>query len=569
MALTRFYPARRVPQAFPPSYLRRRLLPLLPGTALALAAGATAGLGPLPVRARGELRARAGSRGGAVMQEAQRIYFDEPGLDTLTIRQVSAAARRITRIGRDYLAARVRLRLDPRGLAAHALTLVPTRGYDSFMMGFLAAGTAAGTFRGGPVHTWTWWDSGVPAPGGPALRLPPGHPVPAARRFEAPRSLGDMAADIDDLYWAMAYGQALKVTRVGEGEHRRWLVSLPGTDHMTGASTPNPADVETNIREVLNLPSSMRVGTVHAVHEAMAADGVPSERWADEPVVVCGHSQGGMVAVALASAPPGEVGLRVVGVLTEGAPARRLRLRPDVAALSVEHDEDVIPAFDGMPQRAPDQRVIVGRRLNRPRHDPLYYAHSSSTYTDTVRQLERRVGVAPWGREGEAVQRLRAYLPRPGEPVRVSLHYVWQDVLERGPGKAWDAYVAIERPDWEPNHYQTEYAPNPVVSPDLRERVDRLAEDVRVGRLSAQALPDLRRLLERLNAVAAGLAEQRTGVGRDLAQLEARVARLADAVVGEIGARGDVLRRRVGGGGATSERPQPRGPAGSDERAKG
>ena len=70
-----------------------------------------------------------------------------------------------------------------------------------------------------------------------------------------------MCADIDELYWSRTIGPAVKITRVGEGEARRWLLSLVGTQSMTWRSTNNPADVETNIRLMLGLEASMSVAS--------------------------------------------------------------------------------------------------------------------------------------------------------------------------------------------------------------------------------------------------------------------------------------------------------------------
>ena len=90
-------------------------------------------------------------------------------------------------------------------------------------------------------------------------------------------------------------------------------------------------------------------------------------------------------------------------------------MRPDVVTVAVTHDQDVMPSLDGSPDRAPDRRVTVGRSLVRPRTRPLYYAHSSSTYTETVRLLERKVRVTPWGRLASAMAALQDFLPAPGE----------------------------------------------------------------------------------------------------------------------------------------------------------
>lgn len=518
-----FYAPRRVPQSFPPSYLRARIGPLVPGLiGNVLLTGITSAPG-MPAEIRQAAKERSEEEGAHVLEVAQQIFFDEPGLDTLLVRSISRVSRKITNLGRAYLHTRIALHLDHSGRASQMLHLVPRRGYDSLMTMWLAVGTALGTFRGGEVHARAFHDSGVPAPQGPTLALPEGHPTPQVRRLDAPRSLGDMAADIDDLYWAMAWGQPVKITRVGQGEHRRWLVSLPGTDHMLGDTTPNPADIETNIREVLNVPSAMRVGLVKALHQAMRADGVPRERWALEPVLMCGHSQAGIVATALAAARPEDVGVNVRGVLALGSPSRRFVIRDDVTMVSVVHDQDVIPSTDGTPQRARDHRVIVGRRLVRPRQGALYYAHSSTTYTETVRQVERKTRVAPWGRVPEAIHALQAFLPGEAEPVRVWLHDIWQDVLEPTPRDRWDTYIALDRPDWEPADYEEDWAPAPLVSlppvelPDLseiQERATHVVEEWTQG--VASRTDELRSAVdETLRRIVPGAVTRGAGGGMD------------------------------------------------------
>ncbi len=459
-----FYAPRRVPHAFAPAWARVRLAPLIPSLALAGAATLVADSPALPEALRPLVGEKADRWGDGINQKSQRLFFDEPGLDTLLIRGLSRWSRALSRAGRLWLRAVIAAGADQDGRAATLLPLIPTRGYDSLMTWMLTAGTAVGLIRGGRVHVAAFLDDGHDA--GPFLPVPEGHPVPKVHRLMPPRTLGDMAADIDDLYWAGTHGQAVKITRVGPGGEagsgasgRRWLVALPGTDHLDLPSTPNPADTESNIREVLGLPSAMRVGMVMALHRAMAADGIPPRHWAREQVFICGHSQGGMVAVALAALDPAEAGADVRAILSMGSPARRFRIRPDVTMVAVEHDQDVIPSFDGSPARAPDQRVTVGRRLVRPRREPLYYAHSSTTYNETVRRLERKVAIAPWGRLARAVGRLQSFLPTSDEPTRVWVFDVWQEVLRPTKADTWDTFIQLDRSDREPVECSTDWTP--------------------------------------------------------------------------------------------------------------
>lgn len=403
--------------------------------------------------------------GAEAVEKAQRIYFNNPGLDTLTIRSLSRIGKTAMRGAQNAMIRRIALGLDETGEMRKQLPLLPRTGYDSLMVGMLAIGTALGYFRGGPVKSLVWWDSADPDPR-KKRALPEGHPYPLARRFAPPQNLGDLAADIDDLYWAEAYGLPIKVTRVGQGENRRWLVSLPGTDHMDLESMPNPADIESNIREELNMASAARMGLVAAVRSAMYADGIESEDMVNERVLIVGHSQGGIIAAALAATEPNKVGFTVDAAITLGAPARRLKIREGVNMLALEHDQDVIPSMDGTSRREADQRVVVKRKLNIPKRNPLFYAHSSSTYTQTLLGAEVRNTVAKWGRASEVFEALQQYLPKPGEQTRVTQHYAWQELVEPQKRSTFDAYVDI-RPtdDWKPVSFGDEIeVPEPLVS---------------------------------------------------------------------------------------------------------
>lgn len=478
--MTLYSPMRRVPQAYSRGYLLRRLSRARRPIVRAIGAAVLAEILPAPRPVRTYLRERSQWITQQAVEALQRIYFDTPGLDAITIREVAKTGLLISRAVRARLAARIIFGRDPDGTNRRNLQLLPRLGYDSLMATGLALGTAAGVFTGGGISTHMWWSSDDPT-----IRVPSGHPIPAARRFEAPQTLTDLAADIDDLYWAGAYGQAIKVTRVGQGPQRRWLVSLPGTDHTSLHSQPNAADVESNMMEQLNLDSPMRRGTIAVINAAMEAEGVPADQRQFERVLICGHSQGGMIAAALASLDPAEVGFNVDRVLTLGSPTRRLRLRPDVQMLAVEHIQDIVPSMDGSPRKVPDQRVVARRRLTRPRVGPLLYAHSSSTYTETLHMMERRQGIVQWGRATEVLSELQKYLPQAGESTHVAHYYTWQEVLPPHRSKALDQYPFTQSAAWQPVEFGGEVQVHSFVTPQspqqlmqkLRRREDQAAAE--------------------------------------------------------------------------------------------
>lgn len=433
-----YYARRRVPGSFTSLYLRAKVIPLAPKLFSALAVAGASTLGFLPSDIRSRLRMESDRLGEQVSEQSQSIFFRDPGLDTLFVRVLCGIAGSAGKIVHAAAALDSVIGLDRTGKLQRLAQVTPRDGFEALMAGMLIVGTSLGQMTGGTAHADKYFDSD----GGQDFIEIPGRPRSQVKRLWAPRSLQDLAADIDDMYWAGTYGQSIKITRVGQGKTRRWLVSIPGTQHFDTPSTPNPADMEANIREALGMPSSMRAGIILALHQAMSEEGVDPEGFATEPVMLAGHSQGGLIAVNLGSLSAQEIGIDVRAILAMGAPARRTRIRPEIVMVDIAHDQDVVPSTDGTPARAPDHRIMVGRKLIQPRLRALYYAHSSSTYTETVGHLERRSAITQWDRVGQAVCTLQAMLPQGDEPTRVRIYDVWQELDDPNSG-VWSRVKGI------------------------------------------------------------------------------------------------------------------------------
>lgn len=456
-----YYAARRVPQTFSPTYLRRRLLPLLP---LGLGAVGATVASALPFGKAFQDAAWATSEelSSQLTERSQKLFFDNPGLDTLAVRALATHVGRMTRLAAFYMRAKVRLGMDSSGKSAIMAPLLPTRNYDALAVFMLVTGTALGYFAGGHCHATLIYDNGHLED--PVRPLPAGHVRAKPRRMSAPHSLADVCADIDDLYWAEGRGQCVKIVAVGQGSRRRWIVALPGTAHMNPGSNENPADIESNVREVLSLPSGMRRGVLRAIHHAMTAVGASSHD--SEKILIVGHSQGGMIATALAGQHPSVAGINVAAVVSTGSPNRRIKIRPDVVMLSVAHDQDIVPSTDGSADRSIDHRVNIRRHLNRPRTSPLYYAHASMTYTETVRYLERRARINPFGRIPETIRTLQSYLPEADEPTRVFIYDIWQELLIPHEDDTWNRIAELKDYDPVPVDQETTYAPASLIPYD-------------------------------------------------------------------------------------------------------
>jgi pimeloyl-ACP methyl ester carboxylesterase len=195
------------------------------------------------------------------------------------------------------------------------------------------------------------------------LRLGPDRPLTVVPAIEtshpsAPRDLGDVVDRLAALYPEV--GGAPGTIRVEELDHldgtRTWVVEIPGTQD-TGFRGTNPMDMATNLRLMAGLPNE---GTA-LVTKALEQAGVG----ADEPILMVGHSQGGMVAMALAGSSTFASRYRVAAVATLGSPVATVSVPRSTQVLNLEHAEDFIPTTDGAPSPDEPNRTTVRRDLRK------------------------------------------------------------------------------------------------------------------------------------------------------------------------------------------------------------
>lgn len=186
-------------------------------------------------------------------------------------------------------------------------------------------------------------------------------------------------------------GSAVRVRRVDDGGAVRWVVQVPGTQEWGPRAGRDPSDTTTN----LELMDDGRAALLAGVLQAMRDAGVG----AHDDVLLTGHSQGGIAALALACDPVARAEFRGLDtVVTAGSPVGRLRPPPDVTVLSLEHLRDPVPRLDGSPN--PDAaRWTTVRRDALPdvvaQHGPGSAAaldpvssHGGSTYTATAAAVD-------------------------------------------------------------------------------------------------------------------------------------------------------------------------------------
>ncbi len=146
-------------------------------------------------------------------------------------------------------------------------------------------------------------------------------------------------------------------TMVALDGSRRHVVYLPGTDDL--GTTPwsqdgDARDMGANLRLVSGQQTTYEQGVLQAMGQAGIRPG--------EPVLLVGHSQGGMVAASLLArvggpeAPP----FGITQVVTAGSPTAQVEAFPAGSrVLSLENRGDVVPLLDGADNADSAEQVTV------------------------------------------------------------------------------------------------------------------------------------------------------------------------------------------------------------------
>ncbi len=229
----------------------------------------------------------------------------------------------------------------------------------------------------------------------PALRdrpvavAPTSSPPPAPRR--PPRGPGDVVARLA----AVSDGDdrsRVRVEKVTAGDGQAaWVVLVPGMQTMG----PEPAGNAFGPAAVLPAAAgATSSATTRAVVDALVTSGARP----GQPVMLVGHSYGGMAAAQIAADPAVRRRVTPTAVLTVGAPVGSSDVPDDVAVLSVEHTEDLVVALDGEPNPDEAHRTTARREVLDPENgdasvrarfaDDPWAPHDVDAYARTTRLLE-------------------------------------------------------------------------------------------------------------------------------------------------------------------------------------
>lgn len=163
---------------------------------------------------------------------------------------------------------------------------------------------------------------------------------PSVAAAGAPTGAGDLLRRLEDTHDAPGSELRMRVERTVHADgSRSAVVYLPGTKDWSSGSR-NPASWDAIARGMAGEQSAY----TDAVLKAMEGAGVE----ADEPVLLVGYSLGGITAAQMAVDPAVGARFDVQGLLTVGAPIGNFEVPSDVEALALEHEEDLVPKFDGV-----------------------------------------------------------------------------------------------------------------------------------------------------------------------------------------------------------------------------
>jgi len=214
--------------------------------------------------------------------------------------------------------------------------------------------------------------------GGYLRDRPPAVVLHKRTRESAPTGLKDVMKAAGVL-WANSKPDSerlrIRVQKIeSPGQTTRWIVGLPGIQEWDPTAGGDPGDLTTAWSAMQG-----RGGMLKAIRDALEASGL--QRGQRDPVLVSGHSLGGIVAAALSADPATRQAYNITHVVTAGSPVSRMPIPQDVHVMSMEHWEDPVPRLDG--QDNPDRpnwttvtRDVAG--------DP----HGTNNYVETARQVD-------------------------------------------------------------------------------------------------------------------------------------------------------------------------------------
>lgn len=196
-----------------------------------------------------------------------------------------------------------------------------------------------------------------------------------------------------------------------------WVLELPGTQAWDPRPATDPFDLSADVEAMAGEATLAAAGAAAALDAAQSRAGRANAR---DPVMLVGHSQGGILAAAMACDDEFRSAHPVSAVVTMGSPVAYFPIPASVSVLSLEHVQDPVTRLDGA--RNPDTpRWTTARRDLADGSHSAAGSHPATLYAETGRAVDGAVAagwsvsLTAWRTDAEPF--LRA---DPRAPVRVT-----------------------------------------------------------------------------------------------------------------------------------------------------
>ncbi len=161
-------------------------------------------------------------------------------------------------------------------------------------------------------------------------------------------------------------------TYLSPSGERTMLVLLPSTQSMSPVATANPFDLTSDANLAINPEESE---LQEAVTRALASAGAR-----DANVILAGYSLGGVLAANIASSNE----FNVTGVVTIGSPVGHVELPPEIPVLSLQHQNDPIPAMTAATNPLTENWATATRMVELQIAEPALNAHEFDHYQKSL-----------------------------------------------------------------------------------------------------------------------------------------------------------------------------------------
>lgn len=196
----------------------------------------------------------------------------------------------------------------------------------------------------GSAGTFGIWDPNIFEDGKPYAGDPIAVEINADNRQDLmPSSASNIFNGVADAYAvkgdAGAENGVVRIVTVKQADGTNaYIVNIPGTEDWSVGGSGNARDLTSNLKLVAGQSSTASESVILAMQKANIPPGAP--------VMLSGHSQGGIIAADLVSDSDFMSKYNVTNMLTAGSPIDGTNVPYTVKTLAVQHATDVVPMLD-------------------------------------------------------------------------------------------------------------------------------------------------------------------------------------------------------------------------------